>query len=339
MPTALLRAPPRRQQGQPARRRQRAGAARRGQPGALRRALPRRVPALPHRRHRGAAPAARERRGHDRPPRRVGDAAGPRHGGAGLQPVPLRRLPRPRPGRTAAPAARSQRRDYRRKVTGPVADRIDIVRHVSPLSAYERGDRFAEPRVLGRGPRRGSSWPAPPGRAVRRGQLAPQRPRARAGAARAVAARPTAAQRLLDDAALRRQLSRRGAVRVHRLAWTVADLRPGPRGARAARRGRRGAARCAPASRCCSRTLEGGPGERDRDRASGWPGSPWRDSPSRATRGSPRWSQELGAAGGPRTWLGPSATRRPATDAGLRLAAARPRAGPRPGRAARASAS
>ena len=44
-PAAVLRAPPRRQQGQPGRRRHRSGAARRDQPGALRGAAPRRVPA------------------------------------------------------------------------------------------------------------------------------------------------------------------------------------------------------------------------------------------------------------------------------------------------------
>ena len=36
----------------------------------------------------------------------------------------------PAPGATAAPAARSRRRDYRRKVTGPITDRIDITRHL-----------------------------------------------------------------------------------------------------------------------------------------------------------------------------------------------------------------
>ena len=43
------------------------GAARRDQPGPLRGALPRRVPAVPRRRDRGAAPAAGERRDHRRP--------------------------------------------------------------------------------------------------------------------------------------------------------------------------------------------------------------------------------------------------------------------------------
>jgi len=36
---------------------------------------------------------------------------------------------------------------------------------------------------------------------------------------------PEAAQRRLDDDLYRGRLSRRGAVRAHRLAWTVADVR------------------------------------------------------------------------------------------------------------------
>ena len=58
---AVLRAPPRRQQGQPARWRHRPGPSRGDQPGPLRGAVPRRVPAVPRRRDRGAAPAAGER--------------------------------------------------------------------------------------------------------------------------------------------------------------------------------------------------------------------------------------------------------------------------------------
>ena len=57
----VLRSPPRRQQGQRGRRWHRSGPARRHQPRPPRRALPRRVPALPRRRRRRAAPAARER--------------------------------------------------------------------------------------------------------------------------------------------------------------------------------------------------------------------------------------------------------------------------------------
>ena len=66
-PAAVLRTPPRRQQGQPPRRRHRSGATRRGEPVPLRRPVPRRVPAVPQRRDRRAAAAPRERRGDDRP--------------------------------------------------------------------------------------------------------------------------------------------------------------------------------------------------------------------------------------------------------------------------------
>ena len=144
-------AAPRRQQGQPPRRRHRPGPAGRGEPGPPRRAVPRRVPAVPRRRDRGAAPAAGERRGHHRPPRRDGDLPGPRHGGAGLQPVPLRRLPPRVPATTGARAARCARRDYRRKVAGPIADRIDIPGTSSRCGRTSRDDRFGPVRVAGHG--------------------------------------------------------------------------------------------------------------------------------------------------------------------------------------------
>ena len=117
-----------------------------------------------------------------------------------------------------------QRRDYRNKVTGPVADRVDIVRHLPALrrrdsvadrelpetSAQVRlrveaararqAERYAEEgwRLNGHapGPLLRDRWPlTKPG------------------------------QRLVDDQLYTGRLSRRGATRVHRLAWTVADLR------------------------------------------------------------------------------------------------------------------
>ena len=51
-----------------------------------------------------------------------------------------------------------QRRDYRNKVTGPVADRIDIVRHLAPLRPHDRGDRLDVARVVRR--RSGRGWSA-----------------------------------------------------------------------------------------------------------------------------------------------------------------------------------
>lgn len=114
-----------------------------------------------------------------------------------------------------------QRRDYARRVSGPIADRIDIVRHLR-AAAFSH-DPFGEPESS-------------------------ETIRTRVGAARArQAARyaevdwrlnaqaPSAALRqrwpmtrdahgLVDDAIRRGRLTRRGAVKVHRLAWTIADL-------------------------------------------------------------------------------------------------------------------
>ncbi|HVK28125.1 MAG TPA: YifB family Mg chelatase-like AAA ATPase [Nocardioides sp.] len=123
-----------------------------------------------------------------------------------------------------------QRRDYRRKVTGPVTDRIDIMRHLTPVGPHHGTDRFAVPessaevraRVEAARQRQaeryaGCSWrlnsqaPGP--------VLTEEWPLS------------DSARRIVDDAVYSGRLTRRGAARVHRLAWTVADLggveRPG----------------------------------------------------------------------------------------------------------------
>jgi magnesium chelatase family protein len=125
----------------------------------------------------------------------------------------------------------AHRRDYQLKVTGPVADRVDIVRHLAPLGRADRADRFSvressaqiRERVTAARERQarrydGFSWrlnghaPGP--------DLREHWPLDRAG------------QASVDDLVYRGKLSRRGATRVHRLAGTVADLRdlarPGP---------------------------------------------------------------------------------------------------------------
>jgi len=122
-----------------------------------------------------------------------------------------------------------ERRDYLRKVTGPITDRIDITRQVRPLQAHECGPFVAHEssaeiraRVIDARARQaaryaGASWRLngrAPGAALReRWPL------------------PDDAQATLNKRIFEGQLSRRGAVRVHRLAWTVADLagvdRPG----------------------------------------------------------------------------------------------------------------
>jgi magnesium chelatase family protein len=121
--------------------------------------------------------------------------------------------------------SQQERHRYARKVTGPVQDRIDILRHVlppspgdppalpgeSPETSLEVRNRVAAARerqfarYADRGWRLNSQVPS----AV----LAREWPLPDAGATR------------LQQEVLAGRLSRRGAVRVHRVAWTVADLR------------------------------------------------------------------------------------------------------------------
>ena len=122
-----------------------------------------------------------------------------------------------------------ERRDYDRRVRGPIVDRIDITRRLAPASGLV-GDPLAAPepsiavrsRVTQARARQaeryaGERWRLngqAPGATLReRWPLAP------------------AAQALVDAQLMAGRLTRRGLVRVHRLAWTVADLagvdRPG----------------------------------------------------------------------------------------------------------------
>lgn len=124
-----------------------------------------------------------------------------------------------------------KRREYRRRVTGPMTDRIDITRHVSPLRSHQARDRFAVPessatvrarveetrqrqavRFAGCGWRLNGQVPGP--------DLCNRWPL------------PDAAGRVVDDEPYAGRLTARGVTRVHRIAWTVADLngvdRPGP---------------------------------------------------------------------------------------------------------------
>lgn len=114
------------------------------------------------------------------------------------------------------------RREYRRKVSGPIADRVDVVRHLYAPGPLER-DRYASRETSAE---------------VRaRVTLARERQSARyAGLGwrlnaqapghllREEWALPVAGQRMVDDEVYGGRLTRRGAVRVHRLAWTLADL-------------------------------------------------------------------------------------------------------------------
>lgn len=115
-----------------------------------------------------------------------------------------------------------RRRDYRGRITGPLADRIDITRHIAQFRPHDR-DPLAVPessaairsrvelarlrqevRYTGRSWRLNAQAPGP--------LLREDWPLT------------DAAQRLVDDRLYAGRLSRRGATRVHRLAWTIADL-------------------------------------------------------------------------------------------------------------------
>ena len=117
-----------------------------------------------------------------------------------------------------------RRREYRKKLGGPVVDRIDIVRHVEPVPPHEARDPLARPEptavvrdrvatARGRQAARytGTAWrlnadvPGP--------KLSSEFPLTEAGT------------RMLEDKVYARLLTGRGGTRVHRLAWTVADLR------------------------------------------------------------------------------------------------------------------
>lgn len=116
------------------------------------------------------------------------------------------------------------RREYRRKLTGPVIDRIDITRHVEPVRPHELYDplvvaessaaireRVTAARDRQRKRYAGTPWRLNgdvPGPVLRSSWPVEEE-----------------AARLVDAAVHAGRLTRRGATRVHRLAWTVADLR------------------------------------------------------------------------------------------------------------------
>lgn len=118
-----------------------------------------------------------------------------------------------------------QRREYRAKISGPIADRIDITRFVEPVQEGAAGPVPFETvedtatirsRVLAARERQatrhaGLSWRLnahAPGPWLREsGPLEPS------------------AATLLEEEVRRGRLTRRGAVRVHRVAWTLCDLR------------------------------------------------------------------------------------------------------------------
>jgi len=116
-----------------------------------------------------------------------------------------------------------RRRTYRDKVSGPVTDRIDITRHISPLRPHELHDPLSRPepssavraRVARARARQAERYDGTPWRLnadVPGPDLWSRWPLDAEGA------------RFVDDALYEGRLTRRGAVRVHRLAWTITDL-------------------------------------------------------------------------------------------------------------------
>lgn len=116
-----------------------------------------------------------------------------------------------------------QRRDYRARITGPLADRIDITRELMPLGAAQRpipGEvnessaavraRVEMARLRQAERYEGTGWRVngdAPGPVL--SEHFPMSPWAQAR---------------VDDEVYAGRLSRRGATRVHRVAWTIADL-------------------------------------------------------------------------------------------------------------------
>lgn len=117
-----------------------------------------------------------------------------------------------------------RRRDYRRKLTGPIVDRIDISRHILPVRPHEARDPLASPESSAQVRQRVE---AARGVQARRFAGEPWRVNAQIPGPllRQRWGLAEGAQRRLDDEVYSGRLSRRGATRVHRLAWTVADLR------------------------------------------------------------------------------------------------------------------
>jgi magnesium chelatase family protein len=121
----------------------------------------------------------------------------------------------------------TRRRQYRAKVTGPVSDRIDITRHLAPVQPYELQDRLSRPepssgvraRVEQARSRQARRYAGTPWRVngdVPGPQLSEHWPLS------------SDARAVVDSQLAGGLLTRRGAVRVHRLAWTLADLREVP---------------------------------------------------------------------------------------------------------------
>ncbi|MGH3508874.1 MAG: YifB family Mg chelatase-like AAA ATPase [Nocardioidaceae bacterium] len=116
-----------------------------------------------------------------------------------------------------------RRRDYRAKISGPISDRIDIVRHVEPVRPHEVNDPLASPEPTARvADRVGAARQ----RQARRYAGTPWRVNGDVPGPVLQSRWPLdpACAQLIDERIYSGALSRRGGTRVHRLAWTIADL-------------------------------------------------------------------------------------------------------------------
>jgi magnesium chelatase family protein len=126
-----------------------------------------------------------------------------------------------------------KRRAYRRKISGPIADRIDITRFVEPVTARDRREaELPGYRPEASAPIRARVTAARERQRVRYSAM-PWRLNVHASGPMLRTTWPLepAAMEKLDNEVYSGRLTRRGAVRVHRVAWSVADLagaeRPG----------------------------------------------------------------------------------------------------------------
>ncbi|WGL53718.1 YifB family Mg chelatase-like AAA ATPase [Nocardioides sp. BP30] len=123
--------------------------------------------------------------------------------------------------RTSCTCTSAQVRDYEKRVNGPIADRIDITRHMRPALfthdplAVPQSSAMMRARVSEARARQAERY------AEDHWRLNAQAPSA---ALRERSPLQRDGQRLVDAAIGAGKLTRRGAVKVHRLAWTIADL-------------------------------------------------------------------------------------------------------------------
>jgi len=136
---------------------------------------------------------------------------------------------RPQARANRCACAERVRRAYQARITGPIADRIDIVRHLQPASPaaadpFQPAETSAAVRARVAAARE---------RQRRRYDGHPWRLNAQVPGPRLKDTWPIApeAQRVVDAEMYAGRLTARGAVRVQRLAWTVADLDAAPAGA------------------------------------------------------------------------------------------------------------